>query len=95
MAAPPTSQPMPSIAIEDVPDRPDNFLPLGSGGNGVEESIMEELKEHARLAGTTGRPSNGAKDLQVMPDGSSRYSVQDPWSEGRRMVEEQSCISAN
>lgn len=96
MDAPPQSVPLPEVTIEAVPDRPDDFKPLGSGGNSVDEELWRELKSQAELTHTADKPEgeNGFTPSRTSGE-LAEASHMSHWNEDRGLRTEQSCISAN
>lgn len=96
MDAPPSAIPLPDVVIEDIPPRPDAFLPLGSEGKSVEESLWDDLKDQARLTNALGREAVDADSEHLIKASQpANHNVSNPWTDRGRLVKEQSCVSAN
>ena len=95
----PEPYPLPSTEfdIEKIPERPENFLPLGSEGRSVGDEILDEMKAQANLVRLEHADDHGQDkkdDLPVADEQHLNDGASEPWN-GRNVTKGQTCVSAS
>ena len=90
---PPVANTLPEISLDSVPDRPENFIPLGCQTGDIQEKIWSDLRRQAKLTGTA---DNEAEVLRARSDiGAAEQETISHWNRNTAVEQERSCISAN
>ena len=89
---PPVAVPLPEISLESVPERPEAFIPLGSQEKDVQDEILQDLRDQAKLTGIADKEKADAESPSSQP---AEKELLDHWNRGPAIGQEQSCISAN